>query len=94
MDGQTISISALILIGTLTIAFSMLAAKIIISIRDARAKPVATHEDEGECLLEDDELLPPYEHAPPAYVAELDAGVDENASKGAESMLQSMSGKL
>jgi len=49
---------------------SILVAMIVVSIRDSR-RTARIHEE--ELLSEDDELLPPYEYPPPAYVAELDA---------------------
>jgi hypothetical protein len=72
----SISISTLIVIGTAIIAFSMILAVVIVAVRDARASRIGLHKDEEGRLLEDEELLPPYEHPPPAYVAELDSGVD------------------
>lgn len=73
----TISTPTLIVIGTAIIAFSMLLAVVIVAVRDARASRVGLHKYEEDRLLEDDEPLPPYEHPPPAYVAELDSGADD-----------------
>ena len=72
-----IGILKLLAIGTAIMAFSMLLAVVTIAIRGARASHVRLHKyDEEDGLLQDDEPLPPYEHPPPAYVAELDSGVD------------------
>ena len=55
----------------------MLLAVIIVTIRDSRAKRLALRKSEEESLLDDGEMLPAYEPAPPAYVAELSAGADD-----------------
>jgi hypothetical protein len=63
------SITSLLFTGSVIVLLSMLLAMIVVSIRDARTARI--HKE--ELLSEEDELLPPYEYPPPAYVAELDA---------------------
>ena len=63
------SISSLFFVGSTIMLCSMLLGMLVDSIRDARR--LRFHEE--ELLPEEDELLPPYEYPPPAYVAELDA---------------------
>ena len=49
---------------------------LVICIRDSRVKHSKAEQVEEQLLLDDDEVLPPYEAAPPAYVAELSAESD------------------
>lgn len=71
---EAISISVLIVIGVVIVTCSMFIAAVVSRIYDTRVyQTVRT--DEEEAFLVDD-IPPPYEEAPPAYVAELDAGSD------------------
>ena len=63
------SLTSLLFIASVIVLCSMLIAMLVVSIRDTRTAPFY----EEELLSEEDELLPPYEYPPPAYVAELDA---------------------
>ena len=58
----------------------MLFAVIIVTIRDWRARRSKGREPEEEPFLDDEEMLPPYEPAPPAYVAELGTEVEDGLS--------------
>lgn len=94
IDQDTMSISTFIVVGIIIIALFMLLAIVITTIRDYSTKHTVTHEAEAELLFEeelphagDDQILPPYEPAPPAYVAELNNGAHDVISSNHERVL-------